>query len=112
MTVEDTPRLISRRALLATAATGGAALLIGFTYCNRRDGSPRDQGAAFEPNLWIRIESSGLVRLTVQKCEMGQGVLTALPMLIAEELEVELDAVSVEQADADFRFSDQNTSGS
>lgn len=53
-------------------------------------------GAVFRPSPLIRIDGSGRVTLFVQKQEMGQGVMTALPMLLAEELEVELRAVVIE----------------
>lgn len=104
---------ISRRALLSATAGGGAALAIGFSLRSLLIGAADEPPSAdFTPNLWIRIEPAGPIVITIQKCEMGQGVLTALPMLIAEELEVALADVRVEQADADFRFVDQNTSGS
>jgi isoquinoline 1-oxidoreductase beta subunit len=113
-----TSTTISRRALLSTAA--GAGLVIAFSLRRLGNGSAQEEtpgdtrsdATGFSPNLWIRIERDGPIVITVQKCEMGQGVLTALPMLVAEELEVALSDIRVEQADADFRFTDQNTSGS
>jgi CO/xanthine dehydrogenase Mo-binding subunit len=99
--------------VLASAAVGGAALVIGFILDRREPaGSRRVDVAPFSPNAWIRIEHTGAVTLTVHRCEMGQGVITALPMLLAEELEVDPRSVRIEQAGADFRFSNQNTSGS
>jgi len=108
---------VSRRAFLVAGGVGSASLVLGFSLASlERDPSkapaPLGQPDAFEPNLWIRINAAGDVELRIHKCEMGQGVLTALPMLIAEELEVEWSRIRVVQADADFRFTDQNTSGS
>ena len=103
---------ISRRTLLAATAAGGAALAIGFSVRERAGDTGARPGDRFEPNLWLRIDVDGTVTITVHKCEMGQGVVTALPMLVAEELEVDVSRVRVRQADADFRVSNQNTSGS
>jgi isoquinoline 1-oxidoreductase subunit beta len=57
--------------------------------------------AAFAPNAFIRIDHDGTVTLTMHKVEMGQGTYTAMPMLLAEELEVDLDQVRLEHAPAD-----------
>ena len=51
--------------------------------------------AAPPPNAWILIHSDGTVTLLVARSAMGQGVMTALPMLLAEELEVDLERVTV-----------------
>ena len=50
------------------------------------------------PNAFIRIQGDGQIVLTMPYVEMGQGTYTAIPMLIAEELEVELDQVRLEHA--------------
>lgn len=85
--------------------------MLGFTIgCRQREEAAA--ASSFVPNLWLRIDRSGTVTVTIHKCEMGQGVVTALPMLVAEELEVDMRAIRVEQADADFRVPNQNTSGS
>jgi isoquinoline 1-oxidoreductase subunit beta len=110
-------RRVSRRTFLTAAATGGSTLVLGFSIASLRglrSGGPVASRATqpFKPDLWISINNAGDVDLRIHKCEMGQGVLTALPILIAEELEVEWSRVRVTQADADFRFTDQNTSGS
>jgi isoquinoline 1-oxidoreductase subunit beta len=110
-------RRVSRRSFLTAAAAGGSTLVLGFSIASLRSlrsGDPAGTRASqpFTPDLWISINSTGDVDLRIHKCEMGQGVLTALPILIAEELEVEWSRVRVTQADADFRFTDQNTSGS
>jgi isoquinoline 1-oxidoreductase beta subunit len=49
--------------------------------------------APFAPNGWVHIGTDGVVTITVDKSEMGQGVNTSLPMIVAEELEVELTSV-------------------
>jgi isoquinoline 1-oxidoreductase beta subunit len=60
-----------------------------------------DAEGRFAPNPWIRIATDGTVTVIIDRSEMGQGVTTALAMLVAEELEVELDAVRTEFAPAD-----------
>jgi isoquinoline 1-oxidoreductase beta subunit len=87
----------SRRRLLQTAAAAGGGLLLGL-----RLGNTEAAGAdTFAPNAFIRIGTDGQVVLTMPYVEMGQGTYTAIPMLIAEELEVELAQVRLEHAPPD-----------
>lgn len=58
----------------------------------------------FRPNAFVRISSAGTVTLYVGQAEMGQGVLTSLPMLLAEELDVDLDRVTIERVGVDPAF--------
>lgn len=66
----------------------------------------------FQPNLFVRIDADGSVQLTIHRSEMGQGVRTALAMVLAEELEVDLDTVTVLQSPANKAIGSQVTSGS
>ena len=59
---------------------------------------------AFAPNAFVRIGADDLVTVVLPQAEMGQGIYTALPMLVAEELEVGLDQVRVEHAPGDDRL--------
>ncbi len=68
--------------------------------------------AVFRPNAWVRIDPSGKVFLTVGKSEMGQGVRTSLPMILAEQLEVDVDSVELVQAEPGPDFQDLGTFGS
>ena len=65
-----------------------------------------------EPNVYVTIDSQGSVTITVPRSEMGQGVRTALPMILAEELEADWSTIRVEQAPGDRKFGDQTTGGS
>jgi isoquinoline 1-oxidoreductase beta subunit len=100
----DTPDLASparRDFLIATAAIGGG-LLLGFGLPAR--GQVRDTlttGAPFAPNAFLRIDRAGKVAFVMPMIEMGQGTYTSLPMLIAEELEVDVDKVAIEHSPAD-----------
>ncbi|HET7563768.1 MAG TPA: xanthine dehydrogenase family protein molybdopterin-binding subunit [Gemmatimonadaceae bacterium] len=93
---------VSRRDFLKTGVTSAAGLTIAFYIPSRLtdaalaeslDGT-RD-GDEFSPNGWVHIGTDGNVTITVDKSEMGQGVWTSLPMLVAEELEVDLKSVRV-----------------
>ena len=64
------------------------------------------------PSAYIKIDSKGIVTVIVHRTEMGQGVLTSLPMIVAEELEVDWKEIVVEQADADAKYGNQLTMGS
>jgi len=92
----------SRRDFLKTSVLAGGGLLIGFTL----PGASRFAQAAseFKPNAFIRISSDNQVTVICGFSEMGQGVLTAIPMLVAEELEADWSRIKVEQAPADPVF--------
>jgi isoquinoline 1-oxidoreductase beta subunit len=65
-----------------------------------------------QPNLFVLLGIDGTVTLTVHRSEMGQGVRTALPMILAEELEADWQSIRVKQGDADGGYGDQLTGGS
>ena len=91
---------MERRAFLQTAGTVGAGLVISFRIPTRRE----QQAAPFAPNAWLRIEPDDSIRVLVDRSEMGQGVTTALPMLLAEELEADWTKVQIEFAPADKAY--------
>ena len=97
----------SRRNFLrvtATAAIGGG-LLLGFGMPARsevRDSLTSD--APFAPNAFLRIDRTGKVTFVMPVIEMGQGTYTSIPMLIAEELEVDVDKVGIEHSPPDDKL--------
>jgi isoquinoline 1-oxidoreductase beta subunit len=89
---------VSRRDFLKTGTTLGAGLTIAFYVPPRllaRFGQTTADPADLAPNGWVHIGTDGVVTVTVDKSEMGQGVTTAYLMLIAEELEVDPTTVRV-----------------
>ena len=106
----------SRRDFLKSGAAMGGGLVIGFVL----PGAARFAEAAtppFQPNAYIRITPDNVVTVIVGMSEMGQGVLTAIPMLVAEELEADWSKIRIEQAPADPAyanpiFKNQVTGGS
>lgn len=91
---------LSRRTVLLAGALAGGGLLLGFSLPSlfARTGAATAAGARFEPNAFIRIGQDGRVTLTIPQVEMGQGTFTSCPMLLAEELDVDLSQVDVAQA--------------
>ncbi|MFB6464610.1 xanthine dehydrogenase family protein molybdopterin-binding subunit [Bradyrhizobium tunisiense] len=87
---------LSRRSLLKVGASalGGLALTVALPSPSQAAG----EESAPALNAFVRIEPDGRVHLTIPSVEMGQGIYTAMSMLLAEELEVGLDAVTVEHA--------------
>jgi len=107
--------VVNRRDFLKAGAAGGVALVVGFHL------SPRafaDQAAEQEektPNpfdAWVRITPDNRVTLILGKSEMGQGIMTALPMILAEELCVDWKQVKVKQAPTNPKIYDLGTGGS
>lgn len=89
-------------------AVGGLALVLAIPALGCR---PRG-GAPFAPNQWIAITPDGQVTLVLDKAEMGQGVSTAVPMIMAEELGVDWSRVRVEMARPGPEFTEMGTAGS
>jgi CO/xanthine dehydrogenase Mo-binding subunit len=99
---------LSRREFVAAGVAAGAGLLIGF-YLPRGSASHEE---AFSPNAYLRITPDNKVTIVVARSEMGQGVRTALPMILAEELEADWNQIEIEQAGASTLYGDQGTGGS
>ncbi len=92
---------LSRRRFLTASAAVGGGFLIGFTTgpsINAADAAEKGASQSFTPNAFIRIGNDGEIVLTMPYVEMGQGTYTSIPMLIAEELEVDLKQVQLEHA--------------
>ncbi len=84
---------ISRRAFLISS--GAAAVGIAFGSFSKRIFA---QLEPFSPNGWVRVGTDNIVTVYAPACEMGQGVMTAMPLLIAEEMDLDWGRVRVEQA--------------
>jgi CO/xanthine dehydrogenase Mo-binding subunit len=100
---------LSRRAFLGTSAAAGAGLVIGFCLPTS---ARAEADAAFAPNAYLTIAPDGKITVVVARSEMGQGVRTSLPMILAEELEADWKQIAIEQAGASTLFGDQTTGGS
>jgi isoquinoline 1-oxidoreductase subunit beta len=94
----EDPVALSRRAILVGGAAAAGGLLLGFSLPPLARGEAAPTGGEFTPNAFIRIGSDGRVGIIVPQVEMGQGTFTSCPMLVAEELEIDLAQVEVEQA--------------
>ena len=91
----------SRRRFLSASAALGGGMLIGFTAgrsISVAGAAEKVASEPFTPNAFIRIDPNGQVTLIMPYVEMGQGTYTSIPMLIAEELEVDLKQVRLEHA--------------
>jgi isoquinoline 1-oxidoreductase beta subunit len=111
------PSLSRRTFLSAGAAAGGGLLLSVSLPALSRNAEAADTGT-FAPNAFVRIGRDGQVTLIMHKVEMGQGTYTSMPMLLAEELEVDLSQIRLEHAPpsdelyAEPLFGVQQTGGS
>lgn len=92
----------TRRGFLKSGT--GAALSIGFALPLAAGRLEAATPAVFAPNAWLRITGDGTVTVICGSAEMGQGVLTAIPMLLAEELDADWKKVRVEQAPVDKAY--------
>jgi isoquinoline 1-oxidoreductase beta subunit len=92
---------LSRRRFLRTVAAAGGGLMLSVQLPFAGRGAAVADSSGFVPNAFIRIGNDGQVVLTMPYVEMGQGTYTSIPMLIAEELEVDLSQVRLEHAPPD-----------
>jgi isoquinoline 1-oxidoreductase subunit beta len=106
---------LDRREFLKSSAVTGVALLIGFRLEARGADDPAQAQEKTVPNpfnAWVRITPDNRVTLILGKSEMGQGVITSLPMILAEELSVDWKQVGIEQAPTNPKIYDHGTGGS
>jgi len=101
-----------RRFLKLGAGTTLAGLVLGINWSCVNDTPEPGHAGAFAPNAWLRVDPQGRVTVIVAESEMGQGPHTALPMLVAEELEVDWADVRVERAPLKKVYGFQLTGGS
>ncbi len=85
------------------AVGGGLTLAVMLDGC-RAEPAPGGSAGSFVPDAWIRIAPDGVVTVIVDRAEMGQGVSTALPMLVAEELDADWSKVRYEFAPANEAY--------
>jgi isoquinoline 1-oxidoreductase subunit beta len=92
--------LPSRRALMTGALAGGFVLAFRLPVkaANEPEQAPDDPAGQFAPNAFIRIDHAGKTTLVMPQVEMGQGVYTAVAMILADELDADLAAVTLEHA--------------
>jgi isoquinoline 1-oxidoreductase beta subunit len=103
---------LSRRDFLKASAAATGALVLGFRLGQSTQAVAAGDDIVFNPNAWLEINADGEVIIQVPWSELGQGALTAVPMLLAEELEVDFEAVQVRKAKNDPRFGNMGTGGS
>jgi isoquinoline 1-oxidoreductase beta subunit len=115
------PPSLDRRGFLKLSALAGGGLVLGFYLGSMRRALGADivkagdqlPGGAFRPNAFIRIAPDGAVTIFATRPEIGQGIKTSLPMVVAEELEVDWRSVTVLQAPFDpATFGPQGAGGS
>ncbi len=108
----------SRRNFLKVSGLSGTGLLLGFYFpaLGKEARIVNATGAAneeIELNAWIRIDTSGKVTILSHRAEMGQGAYQAIPQIVAEELEVNLNEVNITFAKGDNKkYGSQITGGS
>ena len=107
-------RHVTRRDFLKT----GGVLVVGVSLfgCGRSNTpvptrAPSTAGP-WQPDVFVSIDAEGTVRIVSHRSEMGQGIRTGLPAVLADEMEADWDRVVVEQALGDAKYGNQNTDGS
>ena len=95
--IERAEHNVSRRLVLKAGAAIGGGLMIGWRW-ESSTAAAADDATLFAPNAFVRIDRQGKVSIVSPMAEMGQGVYTALPMLVAEELDADMSNVTVEHS--------------
>ena len=98
----EKPNNMNRRTFLQASAATSGALMIGFHLpAIAKPAIPVPGAKTVQANAWVKIGSDNTITIICHRSEMGQGTYTSMPMLVAEELEVDLARVKIEMAPAD-----------
>ena len=107
----STVRVVSRRDFLGNVFSAGA-LVLGARVLPVGALAGEADNAAWHPSVYLGLEPNGNVIIVAHRSEMGTGIRTALPMVVADELEADWKRVKIEQAIGDTKYGNQNTDGS
>jgi isoquinoline 1-oxidoreductase subunit beta len=108
-------RVVTRRGFLGNVFSAGALVLGAQVLPRTAHGAELQEpvdAAGWHPNLFIGLNPDGSVILVAHRSEMGTGIRTSLPMVLADEMEADWSRTRVEQALADSRYGSQDTDGS
>ena len=100
---------LSRRRFIQGVGAVGGTLLLGVQLPGQ---ALAGSAKVFEPDVFIRLSDDGGVTILSHRSEMGQGIKSTLPRLVADEMEADWDKVTIEQAIGDAKYGSQNTDGS
>ncbi len=103
--------VVSRRGFLGGAFTAGA-LILGSRFLPVDAMAATTNDATWQPSVYLGLEPDGRVIIIAHRSEMGTGIRTALPMIVAEELDADWARVKIEQAIGDKKYGSQDTDGS
>ena len=106
-----TTSILNRRSFLQVSAAAGGGLLVGTYLHPWTDGETLEAAGSFEPNVWIKVNADDTVRIMLTMLEMGQGVMTSMPMLVAEELDFDWTKIKTEWAGANPKYGNPNFGG-
>lgn len=118
MNLDTLSSAVTRRGFIRISSLAGGGLALGLTFrpaaaaAEANPAFPAPAPTDFAPNHHLRISPSGTITIISQDPEVGQGIKTSLPMIIAEELDVNWESVTVEQAGFDPRYKRQIAGGS
>jgi len=102
---------LNRRSFLQVSAAAGGGLLVGACLPSWTGTDLVSAAGSFEPNVWIKVNADDTVRIMLTMLEMGQGVMTSMPMLVAEELDFDWSRIKTEWAGADPKYGNPNFGG-
>ena len=109
-------RKISRREFMKRTGQAGGGLVFALTFgsaCSKAPlPGPLARAASVAPNVYVNMRSDDIVEIYCHRSEMGQGIRTGLPQVIADEMEADWDKIEVIQAVGHEKYGDQNTDGS
>src|ERR1700761_2375011 len=104
--------LASRRDFLGGLFSAGALIFAAGTMPRFAAGATQVSKTTWNPNLFVGLNTDGTVIIVAHRSEMGTGIRTSLPMVVADEMEADWKHVRIEQALGDKRYGDQDTDGS
>jgi len=105
---------ISRRRFVKSIgfASGGLILACNSSVFSEEKEKPRGEFTSLNPNVFIQLDSDGVLTLIASRSEMGNGVRTSITSIIADEMEADWSRVIIKQGTGDAKYGDQNTDGS